>query len=273
MKITFSVDTMKKLLLCPPTFYDIRYEINPWMDRTNSIDKAKTQEEYNTLTYAYDQLGITYDELGCVEELPDQVFTTDLGHAEKNIFIKANFKYPERQKEAEIAEHYFKDKGYEIKTMPEDVFFEGGDFLKINDTYLFGYGKRSSKEAAAHLSEILHKEILSIELPDEYYYHLDTCVAPLNQDTVLVHEKALTDDGMALIRETFPTIIPTSEEDNKNFACNLVTFDNDLIMTQGISNELKDTLTEKGFRIITIPMSQYLKGGGSVHCVSMEIFE
>ncbi|QQS43880.1 hypothetical protein IPM65_07150 [Candidatus Roizmanbacteria bacterium] len=264
---------MKKLLLCPPTFYDIRYEINPWMDRNNAIDKTKAQEEYNTLTYAYDQLGIQYEELGCVEELPDQVFTTDLGHAENNIFIKANFKYSERQKEADIAEEYFKQRGFEIKTLPDDVYFEGGDFLKMGEIYLFGYGKRSSKDATAHLSDILGKEILSLELPDEYFYHLDTCVAPLNEDTVLVHEKALTDEGLALIKKQFKTVIPTSETDNNNFACNLVTFENDLIMTQGISNELKDILTHMGFRIITIPMSQYLKGGGSVHCVSMEIFE
>jgi len=264
---------MKKLLLCPPTFYDIRYEINPWMDVDDKIDKAKALEEYNTLTYAYDQLGIAYDELGCVEELPDQVFTTDLGHAENNIFIKANFKYPERQQEAGIAEDYFRTKGFEIKTMPDDVYFEGGDLLKIQDTYIFGYGKRSSKEAATHLSEMLGKKILSIELPDEYFYHLDTCVAPLNAETALVNEQALTEEGLTAIRKQFKTIISTTQSDNKNFACNLVTLENDLIMTQGISNELKDTLTQKGFRIITVPMSQYLKGGGSVHCVSMEIFE
>lgn len=264
---------MKKLLLCPPTFYDIRYEINPWMKLDNKIDKAKALEEYNTLTYAYDQLGIAYDELGCVEELPDQVFTTDLGHAEQNIFIKANFKYPERQKEADIAEEYFKQKGFTIKTMPETVYFEGGDLLKAQDTYIFGYGKRSSKEAASQLSEILAKEILAIELPDEYYYHLDTCVAPLSNDTVLINEQALTPDGLAAIHKKFRTVITTKEEDNTSFACNLVTFENDLIMTQGISNELKDKLTNIGFRIVTVPMSQYLKGGGSVHCVSMEIFE
>lgn len=263
----------KKLLLCPPTFYDIRYEINPWMDVDNKIDKAKVWEEYNTLTYAYDQLGIAYDELGCVEELPDQVFTTDLGHAEQGVFIKANFKYPERQREADIAEDYFETKGYQITMMPKDVYFEGGDFLKVQDTYLFGYGKRSSKQAALYLAEIVQQEVLSIELTDEYYYHLDTCVAPLDSDTILVNEKALTADGIELLRKRFKTLIPTSDSDNTNFACNLITFGSDLIMTQGVSNELKDTLTQKGFRIITIPMSQYLKGGGSVHCISMEIYE
>ncbi len=265
--------TMKKLLLCPPTFYDIRYEINPWMDINNKIDRQKAQEEYNTLTYALSQLGIEYDELGCNEELPDQVFTTDLGHAENGVFIKANFRYPQRQKEVDIAVDYFRMQGYEIKELPEQIYFEGGDFLKLNDVYVFGYGKRSSKEAAPILEDILNKKIVTVELPDEYYYHLDTCMAPISHETALINTSALHEQDIHKIRSEFRTIIATTEEDNKRLACNLVVFEKDLIMTQGISNELKDTLTHLGFRIITVPMGEYLKGGGSVHCVSMEIYE
>src|SRR3989344_8469275 len=94
----------KSLLLCPPTYYDIKYEINPWMSKDNPIDKARAMEQYETLTYAYEQLGVNYDELAPDESVPDQVFTTDTGHAENKKFIKANFKYDERKKEADIAE-------------------------------------------------------------------------------------------------------------------------------------------------------------------------
>jgi len=262
---------MKKLLLCPPTFYDIRYEINPWMDQENGIIKDAAIEQYNTLTYAYDQLGIEFDELTPDQNLPDQVFTTDLGQAEKNLFIKASFKYPERAREADIAETYFREKGFEIATLESDVFFEGGDLLKMNDKYFFGYGKRSSKEALPRLSEILKTEIVPIELPDEYFYHLDTCVAPLNEDTVLVNARALSPDGLEVLRHHFHTVIETSEQDNKKLVCNLLVYEQNLIMGEGVSNELKDQLIARGFRIVTLPMTEYLKGGGSIHCVSFQI--
>ena len=77
---------MKKFLLCPPTYYDIRYEINPWMNTDNPIDKVKALEQYETLKYAYDALNVSYSELTPHDNLPDQIFTTDTGHIEKNFF-------------------------------------------------------------------------------------------------------------------------------------------------------------------------------------------
>ncbi|MBP9690561.1 hypothetical protein KBD81_00615 [Candidatus Woesebacteria bacterium] len=262
---------MKKLLLCPPTHYDIRYEINPWMNIDNPIDHVKAQEEYKTLTYAYRALDIEYNELPPVEGLPDQVFTTDLGHAEGNQFIQANFKYPERQKEALIASEYFRERKFEIKTLPPEIYFEGGDLLKVGKRYLFGYGKRSSYEALPRLEELLDSSIIAIELPDDTFYHLDTCVAPLSDDIALMNPEALNDEGLAVLRSTFATCVETSTEDNDKLVCNALPFGTDLILSAGVSNELKDQLIALGFRICTVPMTEYLKGGGGIHCVSLEI--
>ncbi len=263
----------KSLLLCPPSFYDIRYEINPWMDIDNPIDHAKAQEEYEILTYAYRALDIEYDELSPVEGLPDQVFTTDLGHAEGTQFIQANFKYPERQKEAEIASEYFREKKFDIKTLPSEIFFEGGDLLKVGSRYFFGYGKRSSYEALPALEELLNTSIIPIELPDETFYHLDTCVSFLSDDTALINRSALTEQGISEIKSAFSTVIEASLEDNAKLVCNLLAFDTDLILSAGVSNELKDQLISLGFRISTVPMTEYLKGGGGIHCVSLEVWK
>lgn len=264
---------MKKLLLCPPTFYDIRYEINPWMDVANPVDKALATEQYNTLTYAYKQLGIEYDELTPHEDLPDQIYTTDLGHAEGNTFVKASFKYPERQKEADIAEEYFRAKGFDIKTFGPEIFFEGGDFLKCGNKYFFGHGKRSSKEALPILEEMLDANVIGINLPDERFYHLDTCFTPLSEQIALVNKEALATEDLETLGKHFDRLIPTSHADNQMLVCNMLVHEKDLIMGEGVSNELKDELISLGFRIITVPMSEYLKGGGNVHCVSMEVFE
>ena len=31
---------MSRLLVCPPDYFDIEYEINPWMRRSNTVDHA-----------------------------------------------------------------------------------------------------------------------------------------------------------------------------------------------------------------------------------------
>lgn len=263
---------MKKLLLCPPKHYDIRYEINPWMSTDNPIDPDKVAEEYRTLTYAYRQFGISYDELTPDPELPDQVYTTDLGHAEGNLFIKANFKYPERQKEATIAEAYFKTNGFDVFSFPDNVYFEGGDFLKVGDRYYYGFGKRSSKEAMEPIQKALGKPIISIELPDEFFYHLDTCFSPLSEDVALLNRDALTQEGVSEIEKHFKTVIDVKGEDNKLLACNLISHEGTVIMSQGVSNELKDQIIAQGFRVATVSVGEYLKGGGGIHCVSLEMW-
>jgi len=245
----------KSLLLCPPTFYDIRYEINPWMSKDNPIDKAKALEQCGTLKYAYDALGVRYAEIPAEPELPDQVFTTDTGHIEKNIFIKAQFKYKERRKEVACVDRFLAEKEYAICEFPEDIFFEGGDFVKLEDRYFFGWGKRSSKNAASHLNSFLDTEVISIELIDDFYYHLDTCFAPINEDVALANFGAFTQEGVNTIKKHFKQIIQTTDEDNKMFACNMVTIEGKAILTQGISDELKDQLRPHVDLISTVPMS------------------
>ena len=263
----------KSLLLCPPTYYDIKYEINPWMSKDNPIDKARAMEQYETLTYAYEQLGVNYDELAPDESVPDQVFTTDTGHAENKKFIKANFKYGERKKEADIAEAYFKEKGYDIHTLPSDIYFEGGDLIKFDDIYLFGHGKRSSKEAQKPIEEVLGVELIDVELPDDTFYHLDTCIAIITKNVVVANLNALTKDGIETLNHHFSTVIPTTKKDNALMVCNLMNIGGNAVLTHGISNTLKDALRPHVELISTTPMSEYIKGGGSVHCVSLEIFE
>lgn len=242
------------------------------MDTENPVDTDRAIEQYNTLTYAYRQLGIEYDELTPHADLPDQIYTTDLGHAENNIFIKASFKYPERQKEADIAEEYFRGKDFDIKTFGPDIFFEGGDLLKSGNTYFFGHGKRSSKNALPILEEMLDADVIGISLPDERFYHLDTCFTPLSEQIALVNKEALTPEDLEILEKHFDRLIPTSNQDNQLLVCNMLVNEQDLVMGEGVSNELKDELISLGFRIITVPMSEYLKGGGSIHCVSLEIW-
>lgn len=98
---------MKKILLCPPTFFNIEYEINPWMDIESEIDRDKVLQEYDELKATYAKLGVEYFEMQPNHELPDQVYTTDTGHPEANTFIKSNFKFIQRRHEADIAEAFF----------------------------------------------------------------------------------------------------------------------------------------------------------------------
>src|SRR5205807_1072958 len=40
---------MRALLLCPPDYYGIEYEINPWMSRARGAEAALAQEQWRCL--------------------------------------------------------------------------------------------------------------------------------------------------------------------------------------------------------------------------------
>jgi N-dimethylarginine dimethylaminohydrolase len=164
--------------------------------------------------------------------------------------------------------------GYEILKVPETIFFEGqGDLLKTSSMYFFGWGKRSQVESKPYLEEFLGKPVVDFQLINPYYYHLDTCFAPLADDTVMINQRSFMPEGLAKIREIFPNVIETSEQDNTVIGCNLVTVGKNIVVGKGISLALIETLAKFGYKVHEIDTTEYLKGGGSVKCLSLELFD
>ncbi|MFA9289339.1 MAG: dimethylarginine dimethylaminohydrolase family protein [Weeksellaceae bacterium] len=265
---------MKEILLCPPTNFEIMYEINPWMHAGTPIDHVKILEEYEALKQIYTSLGVTYHELTPQVGLPDQVYTTDTGLPEGNMFIKSNFRYPQRVPEAAIAASFFQKKGYENKTIPDGIYFEGeGELLRCDDRYYLGYGYRSSKEAAPYLQDYLQKPVQTLEIVDPRFFHLDTCFAPLTDDLALVYKPALSKEAQQVVQRDFKSLINLTETDALAFACNLVTIGKNIIIHEGLSDSLTKQLEEQGYTIHTLNMQEYLKGGGSAKCISLQIYK
>ncbi|HEX8931951.1 MAG TPA: arginine deiminase-related protein [Patescibacteria group bacterium] len=262
-----------RVLLCPPTHYDIEYEINPWMDITHKVDQKKVRAEYETLKQTYQKLGLEILEIEQKKGLPDMVYAANFGFPENNFFIKANFKFAERKKEAELAKQYFTNLGFTIHELPENVNWEGqGDLLKIGGKYFAGYGKRSDQKAKRYLEEILTGEIIDLELIDPYYYHLDTCFLPLNKQTVAINPLSFTAEGLAKIAQNFTTVIKVSQEDNQLLACNAVVVNKSIVVGKGISQQLKTDFKNAGFVTEEVAMDEYRKGGGSVKCLTLKFY-
>ena len=264
---------MKTVLLCPPTFYDIEYEINPWMHVENKVDKRKVFEEYKNLKKIYQSLGLEVLEIEPVKGLPDMVYAANIGFPLGNKFVVSNFRFEQRRKEADFAKKYFENLGFEIITLPQDIYFEGqGDLLTIGGKFFLGWGKRSSRQAKNILNKKLGIECIDFELKDPYFYHLDMSLGPLDKDTVLINPRSFTTEGLVKIKNEFPNIIKTSEEDNEFMACNLVVGGKTVVMAKGISAKLKSEINKYGFDVCEIPMDEFRKGGGSIKCLTLEFY-
>lgn len=265
---------MQKILLCPPTYFDIEYAINPWMHIDQKVNRTKVLEEYQNLKNKYTELGVEFDELKPTKSLSDQVYTTDIGLPIGKLFIKSNFKYGQRKPEATIGAEYFTAKKYAIYQIPPAISYEGeGDLIKNGDRYFMGWGQRTMYKAEEYLQIALQKEVIPLQLINPNFFHLDTCFAPLNSDVAIYYPKAFSEDARQTLKEYFKELIPIHKKDADVFACNLVILEKNIVIHKGLSADLKKIIESYDFTVHGLDMREYLKGGGSVKCVSLQIFE
>ena len=83
------------ILMCPPHYFDVDYEINPWMNRRVSVDQAVAREQWDNLYQLLaGEIGAAVEIIDPVVGLPDFVFTANAGLLVGNTFIASNFRYP-----------------------------------------------------------------------------------------------------------------------------------------------------------------------------------
>jgi len=260
---------MNHILLSPPDFYTVDYEINPWMHVREKPDRAMAIEQWE---YFYDflkALGLTVEIIPPAKGLPDMVFTANGGLVYGNKFIVSNFRHKERQGESRLFEKWFKERNYEIIKLPEEFFFEGeGDAFIVNDTLIAGFKYRSDIQSHKFIGELLDKSVLSLELIKPEFYHLDTCFCPLDDKTALYHPDAFDDYGKKALAHLIPNLIAVDGEDAMNFCCNAVVCGKDIVMNNCTDN-LKASLSEKGYNVHQFDFSEYIKAGGSAKCLTL----
>ena len=260
------------LLMCSPDYYSIEYEINPWMDMNIEANLVRTREQWNGL---YNVL--TKDMKICVELIdpvkgsPDMVFTANGGLVRGDLFISANFRYKERKKEEKYFIEWFKSREYIVVVSPENVVFEGeGDMLSSGDTFFAGYRFRSDITSHEWISGKLGIEVLSLELIDPRFYHLDTCFCPLPGGEIVYYPDAFDSYAISVINDRFDDSkqIKVNESDAAMFACNAVAFEDMVVVNAGCDG-LKKELELHGYKVFQTDLSEFIKAGGSAKCLTL----
>ncbi|MCS6775052.1 MAG: arginine deiminase-related protein [Chloroherpetonaceae bacterium] len=258
-----------RLLMCAPTQYALRYEINPWMVLENQPDlplaTRQWQELYRILT---EQVGAQVELIEQAPEAPDMVFTANAGLVRGRYVLLANFRHPQRQVEEPHFRRWFEENGYHVQLLPVGCKFEGeGDALFVGDTLVAGYLKRSDICSHRHLSDYLAVPVLSLELVDDRWYHLDTCLFALSADTVVYYPGAFDAYARTVIQNHFETI-EVCEEEALRFACNSVVIGNQVVMPAGCPR-IASRLEARGYRVHSVDLSEFLKAGGAAKCLTL----
>lgn len=259
--------------MCRPTHYSIAYEINPWMSLKRQVNRARAITQWTELHRALTQtLNTRVRLLPPRPGVPDLVFTANAGLVHKHTLIRSNFRHPERQQEEPIIEQCFRRMGYRIVRLPARYDFEGeGDALWMGGTLIFGFRFRSDAPVHELLGHLLRARVLPVELADRRFYHLDTCFAPLDGNTALWFPKAFDRYGHKVIESVTEELIDVGEADARRFVCNAILVGRTLVMQAGASSSLRRRLKHRGFDILTIDLSEFLKAGGSAKCLVLRL--
>jgi N-dimethylarginine dimethylaminohydrolase len=260
-----------RILMCPPDFYGIEYEINPWMSRSRGSDRPVAAQQWEGLVAILRDLGVQVDLIQAKQGLPDLVFTANAGVMFHGTFYSARFRHEERARESPVFDAWFATNGFEVRHLPDDTFHEGaGDALFCGDALFAGYRIRSDVYAHQWLAKELGIRVLPLELVDPYYYHLDTCFCPVAPDLAIWHPSAFDAYGQKVIQTHVKELITVAPDEAKRFGCNAVVVGKTVVMNSGCPRLAAD-LQKQGYAIRSTPLDEFLKAGGSAKCLTLRL--
>jgi N-dimethylarginine dimethylaminohydrolase len=266
-----------RYLMCAPSYFDVAYVINPWMQgniKATSLQKAAEQwQALRNLIIDAAQVDIVQARPG----LPDMPFTANAGLVLEDTVVLSHFLYPERQGEEGHFERWFYDHNFAVLKLPATIPFEGaGDALldRAEQILWMGYGHRSSRQSADYIARWLDIEVLPLKLADPRFYHLDTCFCPLQNGYLMYYPPAFDAPSQALLAQRVAETkrIAVAEEDALNFACNAVNI-NDKVIVNRAGADLEKALERAGFELIQNELTEFMKAGGSAKCLTLRLNE
>lgn len=261
--------TPRHYAMTSPTFFAVEYAINPWMDTSTAVDTQLALTQWESLRQTYKELGHTVEQVEPVAGLPDMVYAANGGLLVNGTAVVARFAYPQRTGEAAAYAEWMRRHGYEpVETRHVN---EGqGDMLIAGSMMLAGYGFRTDRRAHDEIAAILQLPVVSLELVDPRFYHLDTALAVLDDTTVAYYPPAFGETSRARLLEVFPDAIEVAGADAYALGLNAVS-DGLNVVLPAAATGFAGQLRQAGFRPIGVDLSELLKGGGSIKCCTLEV--
>ncbi|MCL3819718.1 dimethylargininase [Aeromicrobium wangtongii] len=262
-------------LMCPPAHFEVAYAINPWMDVANLVDVDRARQQWEVLRDTYLRLGHRVDLIDPLPGQPDMVFAANGALVIGGRAYGAMFRFPERAAEGGAYAAWLSAQGYRVHE-PRRTNEGEGDFLALGSMILAGTGFRTSLEAHIELAEALDRPVVSLELVDPRFYHLDVAIAVLDDGNgtapadIAYFPGAFSRHSRRTLRDLFPDALLCSEEDARVLGLNAVS-DGHHVVLPAAATSLAASLRRRGYTPVPVVLDEFLKAGGSVKCCTMEM--
>ncbi len=260
--------------MCPPEHFTVEYAINAWMQAGTPVDTELAVKQWTGLREALVAAGHTVDVLPAAAGLPDMVFSANGAFSVDGQVYGARFRYAQREAEAALHRSYYDTHPGWTYHEPTHVNEGEGDFAYVpgvlGGLILAGHGFRTSTAAHLEAQELLGHPVVSLTLVDPRFYHLDTCLAALDDTNITYYPGAFSPSSQRVLRSLFPDAVLADEADGVAFALNLVS-DGRNVFLNAESSALAAKLSAAGYQPVPVELGELKKGGGSVKCCVAEL--
>ncbi len=259
----------RSVLMCRPEFFSVVYRINPWMDPHLPTDTALAVRQWETLYQTYLDLGFDVQLVDPIKGLPDMVYAANGGFVLDGIAYGASFTHPERQAEGPAYMDWFRDAGFDVRA-PQNINEGEGDFLLVGDVILAGTGFRSATDSHLELGEIFGRPVITLELVNPSFYHLDTAIAVLDDTNIAYLPSAFSKASLEILQKRYPDAIQVGEVDAAVLGLNSFS-DGYNVVIAARATDFESQLRARGYNPIGVDLSELLLGGGGVKCCTLEL--
>ncbi len=269
---------MPSVLVCPPDYFDVVDQKNPYMTRKSPVDRGKARTQWDSLCSVLQQSGCEIKTITPVEGLEDMVFAANqVFVGAKNGYgkfaIPSRMVYPSRQREVPYFADWFREHGYQMIDLDYGAdYLEGhGDLIWHPDgsRVYAGYGLRSTQGGVQKFSDAMSKmgiPVVPLELIDSFCYHLDTCLCPLNDEAALIFPGAFASHALASIHEQWRRVHLLTADEAHRFMGNGIVV-NGRYISPYMTPQLQQILESEGLNPVIVDTSEFEKAGGSCFCM------
>lgn len=277
----------QKLLVSGADYFTDDYKINPYYTETK-INREKAIAEHARIVECFREAGIEIIKVDPPKGCQDGVYTANWAIVKDGIAVMARL--PEARKgEEAYARKKLEEQGIKTYLIPENYLYSGqGDSLRCGKYLFAGRGYRSDPEAQTFVADKLGLELIQVHAnpqlnadgsihinpatnhADSFWYDLDLAISIIDEHTIAYCPGALDEESNKKLEaiQDLDKIIVDYDECTKGFACNLVSTGKHVIMSAN-APKLKSALEARDLICITPEITELLKGGGYIRCISL----
>ena len=294
MKETPSQLNIPSFVVNFPFTLDTKNPNNIWMQELKpeelQVNRPRAYRQFMDLYNFMAGASLTYV-LPSYGNFQDQVYVANLGiylpHIKnENHILLSNFTSDPRKGEELVGEKFFNQMGYKTHISPYK--WEGEADLKYlyGNKYIGGYGIRSNIKTYEWMEENYNMDIIKVAMVDEYLYHLDCSIFPLNTEQTLICTELFDPEEIKLI-EKETEIINIDVEDALGGITNSVRYGNMILCASNISElkksheyyegevnkikTLEKICSDAGMEPVIFNLSEYMKSGAMLSCMVMHL--